>query len=31
MFRHPKIRQAGLIVVATTLLLIIPNMSKMFG
>jgi hypothetical protein len=31
MFRHPKIRQAGLIVVTTTLLLIIPNLNRMFG
>jgi hypothetical protein len=31
MFRHPKIRQAGLIVVATTLLLIIPNLTKLMG
>jgi hypothetical protein len=31
MFRHPKIRQAGLIVVATTLLLIIPNLTKLIG
>lgn len=31
MFRHPKFRQAGLIVVATTLLLIIPNLTKIIG
>lgn len=31
MFKHPKIRQAGLIVFTTTLLLIVPNLSKLFG
>jgi len=31
MFRHAKFRQAGLIVFATTLLLILPNMSRLFG
>ena len=31
MFKHPKIRQAGLIVFATTLLLILPNLSRLFG
>jgi len=31
MFKHPKIRQAGLIVFATTLLLILPNMNRLIG
>ncbi len=31
MFRHAKFRQAGLIVFATTLLLILPNMTRLFG
>jgi hypothetical protein len=31
MFKHSKIRQAGLIVFATTLLLILPNMTRLFG
>jgi hypothetical protein len=31
MLKHPKFRQAGLIVFATTLLLIIPNVSRVFG
>ncbi len=31
MFRHPKIRQASLIVLATTLLLILPNLGRLFG
>lgn len=31
MFKHPKLRQAGLIVFATTLLLIVPNLSRVFG
>jgi hypothetical protein len=31
MFKHSKVRQAGLIVFATTLLLILPNMTRLFG
>ncbi|EPJ84268.1 hypothetical protein CFII64_14475 [Pseudomonas sp. CFII64] len=31
MFKHSKFRQAGLIVFATTLLLILPNMTRLFG
>jgi len=31
MFRQSKIRQAGLIVFATTLLLILPNLTRLFG
>ncbi|MBA6095643.1 MULTISPECIES: hypothetical protein [Pseudomonas] len=31
MFRHSKIRQAGLILFATTLLLIVPNLTRLFG
>ncbi|MDB6049409.1 MAG: hypothetical protein JWR17_2155 [Pseudomonas sp.] len=31
MFKHSKIRQAGLIVVVTTLVLILPNMTRLFG
>lgn len=31
MFKHPKFRQAGLIVVATTLLLILPNLGRWLG
>ena len=31
MFKHSKIRQAGLILIATTLLLILPNLSKVIG
>ena len=31
MFKHTKIRQAGLIVLATTLLLILPNLTKVIG
>jgi hypothetical protein len=31
MFKHPKFRQAGLIVFATTLLLILPNLGRVFG
>jgi hypothetical protein len=31
MFKHPKFRQAGIILVATTLLLIIPNLSRIVG
>jgi hypothetical protein len=30
-FKRSKIRQAGLIVFATTLLLILPNMTRLFG
>ena len=31
MFKHSKLRQAGLIVFATTLLLILPNLGRLFG
>ena len=31
MFRQSKLRQAGLILFATTLLLILPNLSRLFG
>ncbi len=31
MFKHTKIRQAGLILLATTLLLILPNLTKVIG
>ena len=31
MFRQPKVRQAGLILFATTLLLILPNLTRLFG
>jgi len=31
MFKHTKIRQAGLILFATTLLLILPNLTKVIG
>jgi hypothetical protein len=31
MFRQSKIRQAGLILFATTLLLILPNLTRLFG
>jgi len=31
MFKHDKVRQAGIIVVITTLLLILPNLSRLFG
>ncbi|KPY37360.1 hypothetical protein ALO52_200066 [Pseudomonas syringae pv. primulae] len=31
MFKHSKVRQAGLIVFATTLLLILPNLNRLFG
>jgi hypothetical protein len=31
MFKHSKVRQAGLIVFATTLLLILPNLTRVFG
>ncbi len=31
MFKHPKFRQAGLILFATTLLLILPNLTRLFG
>jgi len=31
MFKHSKVRQAGLIVFATALLLIVPNMTRLFG
>lgn len=31
MFKHSKVRQAGLILFATTLLLILPNLTRLFG
>jgi len=31
MFRRSKLRQAGLILFATTLLLILPNLTRLFG
>lgn len=31
MFKYPKVRQASLIVFATTLLLILPNLGRWFG
>ncbi|CAH0274044.1 hypothetical protein FBY06_11056 [Pseudomonas sp. SJZ085] len=31
MFKHSKVRQAGLILFATTLLLILPNIPKVIG
>jgi hypothetical protein len=31
MFKQPKVRQAGLILFATTLLLILPNLTKVLG
>ncbi|MBA5708289.1 hypothetical protein DT037_14595 [Pseudomonas fulva] len=31
MFRQSKLRQAGLILFATTLLLIVPNLTRLFG
>jgi hypothetical protein len=31
MFKYAKFRQAGLIVAATTLLLIVPNVGRLFG
>lgn len=31
MFKYSKFRQAGLIVVVTTLVLILPNMTRLFG
>jgi hypothetical protein len=31
MFKRSKVRQAGLIVFATTLLLILPNLTRLFG
>lgn len=31
MIKQTKVRQAGLIVFATTLLLILPNLSRLFG
>ena len=31
MFKQPKFRQAGLILFATTLLLILPNLTKVLG
>lgn len=29
--QHTKVRQAGLILFATTLLLIVPNLTRLFG
>ncbi|AZE56953.1 hypothetical protein J2Y83_004265 [Pseudomonas marginalis] len=31
MFKHSKVRQAGLILFATTLILILPNLTKVLG
>lgn len=31
MFRQPKVRQAGLIVFATTVILILPNLTRLVG
>lgn len=31
MFKHSKLRQAGLILFATTLILILPNLTKIIG
>jgi hypothetical protein len=31
MFKQSKVRQAGLILFATTLLLIVPNLTKVIG
>ncbi|CAI8765724.1 t-SNARE coiled-coil homology domain-containing protein [Pseudomonas sp. IT-P171] len=31
MFKHSKVRQAGLILFATMLLLILPNLTKVIG
>jgi hypothetical protein len=31
MFKQSKVRQAGLILFATTLLLILPNLTKVIG
>jgi hypothetical protein len=31
MFRQSKFRQAGLILFATTVLLILPNLTRLFG
>ncbi|TWS04808.1 hypothetical protein FIV36_09985 [Pseudomonas extremaustralis] len=31
MFKHSKVRQAGLILFATTLILILPNLTKIMG
>lgn len=31
MLKQHKVRQAGLILFATTLLLILPNMTRLFG
>lgn len=31
MFKEPKYRQAGLILFATTVILILPNLSRMIG
>ncbi|CAI3789211.1 hypothetical protein AHFPHNDE_02900 [Pseudomonas sp. MM227] len=31
MFKHPKIRQAGLIVFTMTLVLILPNLGRLFS
>ena len=31
MFKQPKVRQAELILFATTLLLILPNLTKVIG
>lgn len=31
MFKHPKLRQASLILFATTVILILPNLTRWFG
>lgn len=31
MHKQPKFRQAGLILFATTVVLILPNLTRMFG
>ncbi|KPB29116.1 hypothetical protein ALQ78_01982 [Pseudomonas syringae pv. aptata] len=30
-FKHSKVRQAGLILFTTALLLIVPNLNRLFG
>lgn len=31
MFKQPKVRQAGIIVFATAVILILPNLTRMVG
>lgn len=31
MFKHTKLRQAGLILFGTLLVLIVPNLTRLFG